>query len=160
MSTFFNFVGNNDISSFFKRYSKIFASESKPNDLSIFFDSGGNNDILSYFNLIQRYFRKLHQKVNQMICQLFSFLVGILIFYLFLTSFKDICENCITQLFSTPVGTMIFCLFLTSFKDICEICNHKLKQNNLSSFFNSSGNNDIYPILTSFKEICESCIRK
>ena len=78
LSTFFNSGGNNDIF-FFQPHSKIFAevsSETEPNNLLNFFNSGGNNDILSFFNLIQRYLRKFHRKVNQMICQLFSTLVG------------------------------------------------------------------------------------
>ena len=37
-------------------------------------------------------------------------------------SVYDIC----CQLFSTPLVTMIFYLFLTSFKDICESCYHEL----------------------------------
>ena len=60
--------------------------------------------------------QKVHQKVNQIICQFFSTLVGTMILYLFLTSFKDICESLMHQ---------------------------KVNQKICHLFFNSGGNNDI-----------------
>ena len=76
---------------FFKPHSKLFtkfSSESKPNDFVNFFHLWWEQWYFIFF------WHELHYQVNQMICQLFSTLVGTMIFCPFLTSFKDICESC------------------------------------------------------------------